>query len=99
MWQQFIKWLENVQIPCSFQKYFGIECPGCGFQSALIALLKGNIYESIQLYPALLPILSFIILLLLHVKFRFSWGSVTLKILSLISFLLIIGNYFYKIVL
>lgn len=96
MWQKIISWLENNSLHCSFQKHFGINCPGCGFQSALIALLKGNFAESILLYPALLPILSLILLLLLHLKFKFSWGKTAIKILFLISILLILIAYFYK---
>ena len=99
MWQKLINWLENNSLSCSFQKYFGIECPGCGFQSSLIALLKGEISESIHLYPALPPILSFIAVFLLHLKFKFSWGAIALKILFLISILLILENFFQKLLL
>ena len=99
MWQKLINWLENNSLSCSFQKQFGIECPGCGFQSSLIALLKGDLIESIHLFPALFPIFSLFALLLLHLKFKFSWGAIAIKILFLISFLLILGNFFQKLLL
>jgi len=99
MWRKIINWLENRSLSCSFQKYFGIECPGCGFQSSLVALLKGEFSESILLYPALLPMLSFIAMLLLHLKFKFSWGAIALRLLFLLSIILILGNYFLKLLL
>lgn len=97
MWQQFIIWLEKNLATCTFQKHFGMCCPGCGFQNSLIALFKGDISESIHLYPALLPILSLVTLSFLHLKFKFSWGTITLKILFLISIILVLRNYLQKI--
>lgn len=96
MWQQIIQWLEQHQMSCTFQKYFGVSCPGCGMQSALIALLKGNLWESIQIYPALLPMLSILGFLIIHLKCHFSWGAKILKYLFLISVVLIIIPYVYK---
>ncbi|WP_372751702.1 DUF2752 domain-containing protein [Labilibaculum sp.] len=97
MWQQLINWIEKHAIACSFQKYFGITCPGCGMQSSLIALLKGEILTSILLYPALLPILFSMVFLILHIKFNFSWGYKILKTLFIICFLLILIPYLLKV--
>ncbi|PKQ60701.1 hypothetical protein BZG02_18435 [Labilibaculum filiforme] len=97
MWQKLLDWLENHLTTCTFQKHFGIACPGCGFQSSLLALLKGHIWESILLYPALLPILSMLLLFTLHLKFKFSWGATTLKYLFFLSALLIVVSYAIKI--
>lgn len=97
MWQNLINWLENHLVTCSFQEHFGIACPGCGLQSSLLALLKGDIWESILLYPALIPMLSMLTLLLLHLKFNFSWGTIILKYLFFLSALLMLASYIYKI--
>lgn len=32
-----------------------MDCPGCGTQRALIALLKGNLMESLRYHAALIP--------------------------------------------
>lgn len=96
MWRQIIQWLEQHQLPCTFQKYFGISCPGCGMQNAFIALLKGNFWESIQSFPALLPMLSMLLLLIFHLKYHFSWGARVLKYLFFVSGTLIIIHYFYQ---
>lgn len=46
-----ISWLEQIELPCLFKKYFHVDCPGCGFQRSIIALLKGNFAESFLLFP------------------------------------------------
>ncbi|WP_096429727.1 DUF2752 domain-containing protein [Labilibaculum antarcticum] len=97
MWQNLINWLENHLATCSFQEHFGIACPGCGLQSSLLALLKGDLLASILLYPALLPMISLFSLLLLHLKFHFSWATIVLKYLFSLSALLILSSYIYKI--
>ena len=97
MWQKLVNWLENHLATCSFQEHFGIACPGCGLQTSLLALLKGDIWGSILLYPALIPILSMLTLLILHLKFKFSWGAIILKYLFFLSTLIILFSYIYKI--
>ncbi|MGZ3873734.1 MAG: DUF2752 domain-containing protein [Mucilaginibacter sp.] len=57
----FIGWLQNHLLPCPFKYLTGIDCPGCGFQRALIALAQGNFHKSLALYPAALPLLLFFI--------------------------------------
>ncbi|NOU61197.1 DUF2752 domain-containing protein [Marinifilum caeruleilacunae] len=94
MWHELIQWLEKIQHPCTFKKYMGFPCPGCGFQSAFIELLKGNLWESIQLYPALLPIIGTIISFFIQLKVNSKTGSVIVKTLFFLSIFLILGNYF-----
>lgn len=55
-----LEWLETHQIPCLVKHYLGIECPGCGFQTALLLLLKGEWKASFSVYPALFPLLIFL---------------------------------------
>ncbi|WP_425593915.1 DUF2752 domain-containing protein [Marinifilum flexuosum] len=98
MWLQFIHWLEHLQIPCSFQKYWRTCCPGCGFQSALIELLKGNICESILIYPALIPILVTILLFFIKLKISSKLISITLRSSFFLSIILILSNYIIKLI-
>jgi hypothetical protein len=58
-----IEWLEKHQLPCIYKHFLGFECPTCGFQRALIYLLKGDLISSLQTYPALIPTLFLFILL------------------------------------
>jgi hypothetical protein len=53
----FINWLQNHLLPCPFKYLTGIDCPGCGFQRAIIALTKGKLHESFLLYPPAIPLL------------------------------------------
>lgn len=38
-------------VPCFFNVFFGIYCPGCGGTRALIALLHGQILKSLWYHP------------------------------------------------
>src|SRR6185312_3674169 len=53
------RWLQNHLLPCPFKYLTGIDCPGCGFQRSVIALIQGNLHKSLQLYPAAIPLLLF----------------------------------------
>jgi len=74
-----IHWLENHLLACPYKATTGIDCPGCGMQRAFIELLKGNLTESIHLYPALIPILITLTITFLHLFFKFKNGAVILK--------------------
>ena len=52
LYVSWIKWLEANMLTCPSVKYFSIECPGCGMQRSMIALLKGNFSGSLVMYPA-----------------------------------------------
>lgn len=57
--------------PCIYKQLFGIDCPFCGFQRSVIALLKGDFADSFIFYPPLIPLiisLFFIIYLLITHK-------------------------------
>ncbi|MFA8436967.1 MAG: DUF2752 domain-containing protein [Marinifilaceae bacterium] len=82
---------------CPYNKILGIECPGCGMQRAFIALLRGELLASLQLFPALLPMLALIVLVVFHLKFKFEWGAKIIKWLFFICVGIIIFSYIYKI--
>lgn len=73
-----------------------MDCPGCGFQRSGIALLKGNVSESLQLYPALIPMLAFFIFLFLNQKFRFINSIKTVKTGIASIFIIILVSYIFK---
>ena len=96
MSEKIINWLESHQQACFYKKYFGVECPGCGMQRALIELLKGNLWESFVLFPALLPTVFLISYLILHLIFKFRNGANILKILFIINTSIVVLSYIYK---
>ncbi|MFH2096897.1 MAG: DUF2752 domain-containing protein, partial [Bacteroidota bacterium] len=93
-----IDWLERNQSPCFYKKYFGLECPGCGMQRSFIELLKGNVWESIQMYPALIPTIFLFIFLILHLIFKFKKGAAILKFSFIFTVSIIVINFIYKII-
>lgn len=94
--QRIIDWLESHKLPCFYKKILGIECPGCGMQTAFIELLKGNIAESLKTYPALIPIIFLVAFLILHLIFKFKKGALVLKITFIFTAAIIVINYFLK---
>jgi hypothetical protein len=96
MFDKLITWLESHQQACFYKKYLGVECPGCGMQRSLIELLKGNFAESFVLFPALIPTISLIVYLILHLIFKFRNGANILKILFIINTSIVVLSYIYK---
>jgi hypothetical protein len=70
-----IDWLEHHLFSCFFKSHFGIECPGCGMQRSFIALLRGNIEESINYHIALIPLIITILLLFIQLKIKHKQGG------------------------
>lgn len=87
---------EGYMLPCAYKKYFGVECPGCGMQRSFIALSKGEVAESLYLFPALLPLAFMLLFLILHLKFKFRNGATWLKWMFLFNALIIVSAFVYK---
>lgn len=67
--------MKEFMLPCLNKMLFGIECPGCGGQRALVMVFQGKFAAAFQLYPAIYPILALFIFLVfnLFVKFKYQW--------------------------
>ncbi len=94
--QQLIEWLEAHQLPCYYKQFLGIECMGCGMQTAFILLLKGEFMESLKTYPALIPVMFLVILLALHLVFKFRKGALVLKISFIFTVTIMVVSYVIK---
>jgi hypothetical protein len=92
-----IQWLEAHEIPCPWKTFLGIDCPGCGIQSAFIELLKGNFIQSLKTFPALIPMLLILLFLGIHLIFNLPKGAFILKILFIFTTSIMMITYFYKI--
>ncbi|MGY3214951.1 DUF2752 domain-containing protein [Mucilaginibacter sp. HD30] len=55
----FISWLRDHLLSCPFKYITGLDCPGCGFQRAVLALVQGDINESFRIYAPTIPLLLF----------------------------------------
>jgi hypothetical protein len=91
-------WLERHALTCSFREHLHVECPGCGMQSALIALLRGQVWLSLQLHPALVPILFTFLFTALHLIFKFKHGAAIIKWSFGTSAALMLLNFIFKII-
>ncbi|MCW3102355.1 MAG: hypothetical protein JWO09_795 [Bacteroidetes bacterium] len=93
---QLVKWMEENMQPCGFKQLTGANCPGCGTQRAFILLLKGEVWESICMYPALIPIIILFIFLIVHLLVKFKKGGIYLMYNFILVMTLILGNFFFK---
>lgn len=66
-------------------------------QRSLIALLKGDYFSSLQLYPALLPLIILIAYALLHLRYEFKTGAKKIIIIQVVVVTIITAHYIYKI--
>lgn len=85
-------------VSCSFKNNFHIQCPGCGFQRSFIALIEGDLLDSLKLYPALIPMLALWLTLILHLIFKFRNGAFIIKYLFLFCAFIIFISYLIKII-
>lgn len=89
--------LEQYLLTCPSKKFLYLDCPGCGLQRSLLALFRGEISASWNLYPPTLFILFTLVFLFLHLTFSFKQGAYILKILFIITVTIMAINYIYKI--
>ena len=95
----FVDWLEKRQLPCFYKSMFGVECPGCGMQRALIALMRGEFVESFKLYPALLPTMFMLFFLAAHLFFHLKNGTKILVALFVFNVIIIVVSYVCKLII
>jgi hypothetical protein len=89
-------WLEAHSLPCLNKKLLGIPCPGCGFQRAVIALMRGDLAEAWEMYPAIFPILGTLLLVAITLKWKFKYRNIVLKGAFAVSVLFILVSYALK---
>jgi hypothetical protein len=72
-----------------------MECPGCGMQRSLIALLKGDFIESLHYHVALIPFIITIILLMAQLIIKHEkggkwvmWAFIVTTAITLVQFII-----------
>lgn len=90
------QWLQEHMFPCFYKQAFGISCPMCGFQRSVLELLKGNIWGSIILFPALLPLLiTSLVFVVLKLKKK-QKSKVAVQVMLLFDFMIMALTCVYK---
>jgi hypothetical protein len=89
---------ENYMLPCAYKALFGIDCPFCGAQRSLSLLLKGNIADSLLMYPPLLPVFFCAVLFSIHLVNKNIMSAGSIKLVSKIVLGIIMINYGVKLV-
>ncbi|PWS27372.1 DUF2752 domain-containing protein [Pedobacter yonginense] len=93
----FLDWVGHHLLSCPLKFYFGIDCPGCGLQRSVLALLRGNFLDSFKLYPATVPLILIVLFSIIHLKVDFKFGASLIKIAFIGIASIILINYIYKI--
>lgn len=89
-------YLNEYMLSCPYVQHFGIECPGCGMQRSAVALSQGQIADSFQLYPALIPIIIMFLFLVVHLKWKLKKGALILVLLFALNTIIVVVNYILK---
>ena len=90
-------WLSNHMLPCVFKKITGYNCPGCGIQRSVLALLKGNLYQSFMLYPATIPLIILVGFGIYQSKKPINYGAKIIFYGYILVAAIILVNYTVKI--
>lgn len=97
-YERFLGFLQGHLLACPSRRYLHIDCPGCGLQRSILALLRGDLAGSLHYHPAGILVLLTFVLLPLQLIFRFTWGGKVLLGLQVAVVIITITFYVYKII-
>lgn len=92
----FFLGIENYMLPCFTKKLWGIDCPGCGLQRAIVFLIKGDFSAAFEMYPAIYPMLALLSFVILDKLISFKFSSIITITLTILTVGTIITNYIFK---
>lgn len=83
-------------IPCFTKKIFGIDCPGCGTQRALVMVFKGEFMNAFHMFPAIYTtILFFCFIGLNFVDKSRNYHKIIIS-LAIINAIIMLTSFIYK---
>lgn len=88
--------IEDFLWRCPYKKYLGIECLGCGAQTALLHLLQGNFSEAWQTFPAIYTLMLLALVSGFYFLSRQPLFKKMIFPLIVLNTLIIIVQYYWK---
>lgn len=90
--------IENFMLPCLNKQLFGMDCPGCGMQRSFLLLSQGEFVAAFKMFPAIYPLLTFIVFLGLSIFISFKNSDKIKMYLAVFTIATIIINYIIKLI-
>lgn len=90
------QWLQSHLLTCPFKALTGYDCPGCGLQRSVIALLQGDVIKSMELYPGTIPIILLALSGIFEKYIPKNRKAVINKSLYIGTLVIITGSYLIK---
>ncbi|MGH2667072.1 DUF2752 domain-containing protein [Flavobacterium sp.] len=88
--------IEDYMIPCMNKSLFGVDCPGCGTQRALLLVLKGEFTEAFCMFPAIYTLIPFFVITGLHFIDKSRNYHKLMVSLAIVNAVIMIISYIYK---
>jgi hypothetical protein len=89
--------IEDYMFTCTYKKFFGLECFGCGAQRATVLFFRGEFIAAFKMYPAFYCILLLLLLVVFNffIKFKHDYQIKITLLYFTVSVMVL--SYFYKI--
>ena len=88
-------WASTHLLPCFYKQVFGISCPLCGSQRSVILLCEGQFWDSMKMFPPLLP-LAITLLMVCLWKFTGLLGKKAVWIALVVDAIMLLFNMVYQ---
>lgn len=90
-----LRWASSHLLPCFYKQVFGISCPLCGGQRSVILLLEGQFWESMKMFPPLLPLAVTLLMVCLWWFCGF-FGKKAIHVALIIDAIMLLFNMVYQ---
>lgn len=83
-------------VPCLNKKIFGVDCPGCGTQRALVLIADGEFVAAFHMFPAIYTTILLFVFIGLHFLDRSHKYHKLIIGLAIVNAVITIIAYIYK---
>ncbi|PWK17399.1 DUF2752 domain-containing protein [Xanthomarina spongicola] len=90
--------IEGFMIPCLNKQLLGFECLGCGLQRAFLFILHGEFIAAFKMYPAIYTLIPLFLLIGINIFFKFKNSNKIINVLAIITVVIIIVSYIFKLI-